>query len=254
MLPDGREERRLTHTVDPYENAPAGSPDGRWIAYARAAGGAAEHIWLMSRDGQNARQLTDGAGRNLHPTWSPDGAYVVFASDRDGNWEVYKLRLADDALTRLTFNSATDLDPDWSWASGRIAFQSNRVGPNSEIYSMLADGSDARRLTVNYNGDSQPSWSPLGDRIVFNGNRAEQTLYRMEADGTVVIPLVSRALRPSSPAWGEATGREFIAFTGYRPGSGHSEIMRVAPGGSGLVTLTHNEVNFDYSPGWLPAP
>jgi len=254
MLPDGREQRRLTFTGDRYENFPAGSPDGLWIAFERSDGVNPSHIWVMSRDGRNARQLTSGSGADLHPTWSPDSSKVAFASDRDGNWEIYTARLTDGMVTRLTFNSAADLDPAWSWASGRIAFQSNRIGPNAEIFSMAADGSDVRRLASNPNGDSGPSWSPAGERIVFNGNRAEQTLYLMTASGGGIVPLVSRSLRPYSPAWGPTGASGMIVFAGYRPGSGHSEILRVAADGSGLALLTFNEVNFDYAPGWLPGP
>ena len=65
-------------------------------------------------------------------------------------------------------------------------------------------------------------------------------------------PIVPRSLRPAGPAWGRGSMAGFIVFSGYRPGSGHSEIFRVAPDGSGLVLLTFNEVNFDYAAGWLP--
>ncbi len=167
MLPDGRAQKRLTFTLESSESMPAGSPDGRWIAYERTDASGPSHLWLMSRDGQNARQLTYGDGYDLHPTWSPDGAQLAFASDRDGNWEIYTLRIADGAVTRLTYDDARDEAPDWSWATGgspaaggsaaagRIAFDSNRVGPNSELFSMAADGSDVRRLTVNTNGDAR---------------------------------------------------------------------------------------------------
>jgi YVTN family beta-propeller protein len=252
MLPDGRQQIRLTFTADAYENTPVGSPDGRWIAYERAGADGPSHLWLMSRDGRNPRQLTFGTGYDYIPTWSPDGTKLAFTSDRDGNWEIYTVRVADGAVTRLTFNSAADQGPNWSWAIGRIAFQSNRYGPNPEIFRMEADGTNPVRLTVNPNGDAGPSWSPAGDRILFFGTRAEQTLYVMRADGFDIVPLVSRNLRPGGSSWAPAGAGNFIAFSGFRPGSGHSEIFRVAPDGSGLVLLTFNEVDFDYAPGWLP--
>jgi hypothetical protein len=74
----------------------------------------------------------------------------------------------------------------------------------------------------------------------------------MRADGFDIVPLVSRNLRPGGSSWAPAGAGNFIAFSGFRPGSGHSEIFRVAPDGSGLVLLTFNEVDFDYAPGWLP--
>ncbi len=112
---------------------------------------------------------------------------------------------------------------------------------------MAADGSDVRALTVNSNGDASPSWSPGGERLVFWGSRPQgQALYTVRSDGSGVQLLVPQALRPGGPSWGEA-----IVFSGYRPDSGYSEIMRVQADGSGLVLLTKNEVDFDYAPGWL---
>ncbi len=61
----------------------------------------------------------------------------------------------------------------------------------------------------------------------------------------------SRTLRPAAPHWGPA-GSDWIVFTGYRPGSGHSEVFRTSPDGTGVVLLTHNEVDFDNVTGWLP--
>jgi len=252
MLPDGREQVRLTITGDAGEADAAGSPDGRWIAYTRAGAGGGSHLWLMSRDGRNPRQLTTGTGQDSHPTWSSDGTRLAFSRTEGGAADIYVLRLADGSLTQLTTDGAANLAPDWSWANSRIAFQSGRMTSNGEIYTMNADGTDARRLTANANGDTQPSWSPAGDRIAFWGSRAEQTIYRANADGSNVLPIVSRVLRPAGPHWGSAGGEQWIVFTGYRPDSGYSEVFRIAPDGTQLALLTFNEVNFDAATGWLP--
>jgi TolB protein len=106
-------------------------------------------------------------------------------------------------------------------------------------------------LLANVNGDASPSWSPGGERLAFWGSRPEgQALYTVRSDGSDVRLLVPQALRPGWPAWGFVG--DAILFSGYRPGSGYSEIMRINAEGSGLVLLTHNEVDFDYAPGWLP--
>ena len=250
MLPDGREQRRLTFTNDAYETSPVGSPNGRWIAMVRADVSGPGHLWLMSRDGRHARQLTFGGGYDQDPTWSADSGRLAFSSDRDGNWEIYTVEVSSGAVTRLTNHPSADLGPDWSRMSGRIAFQSNRIGPNTEIFSMAADGSDVRRLTVNPNGDASPSWSPLADRLAFWGTREQQGLYTMAADGSSIGLLVPQALRPNAPAWSFVG--ETVVFSGYRTGSGHSEVFRIEANGSGLALLTFNEVNFDYAPDWLP--
>nr|HRJ44229.1 hypothetical protein [Caldilineaceae bacterium] len=251
MLPDASRPARLTNTPGVSESEPVGSPDGRWIAYIRREEGKSPELWRMGRNGQNQQPLVQSFGDLASPTWSADSQRLIFASHFDGDWELYSLRLGDAFVSQLTDNSADDFSPDWSWATDRIVFVSNRVGPNPEVYSMLADGRDVRRLSANPNGDATPHWSPDGLQIVFFSSRdAGQSLFVMRANGSELRQLVDASLRPFSPAW--SPDGTLIAFAGYRPGSGHSELFRVNPDGTGLLLLTHNEVEFDFGPGWLP--
>ena len=196
---------------------------------------------------------TDGG-----PTWSPDGTKLAFASDRDGDMEIYVLSLtpsmAPGTVTKLTDNTAFDYAPDWSWRNNRIAFQSNRVGPNSEIFDMRADGTDVRRLTVNYNGDADPSWASDGLHIAFWGTREQQTIYTMNADGSNIQPLIPQVpYRAGSPVCGPPGSQAgTVLFSGYRPDSGFSEIYRVLANGAEIRLMTVNVAEWDYNPGWLP--
>ncbi|MGQ9491591.1 MAG: hypothetical protein ACUVS6_13020 [Anaerolineae bacterium] len=252
MLPDGRQQVRLTFTADAGETDAIGSPDGRWIAFVQSTGDGTSRLWLMSRNGRNPRALPIYGPENFDPTWSPDGKYLAFSSYRGDNWDIYKMELATGMLYRLTTDPAADLDPDWSWANDRIAFQSNRSGPNPELYSMAADGSDVRKITTNINGDVAPSWNPAGTQLAFWATRTEQTIYRAQSDGSGSVPLVSSVVRPRGPHWGPGAAGPWIVFTGYRPGSGYSEVFRVNSDGSNLVLLTFNELEFDWATGWLP--
>ncbi len=115
---------------------------------------------------------------------------------------------------------------------------------------MRPDGTDVRRLTVNTNGDTEPSWASYNDLLAFWGTRANgQTIYILDTQSGGITPLLPPSLRPFQAAWSPMGAP--IVFTGYRPESGHSEIMRVEPDGTGLALLTENLTNFDYSPGWL---
>ena len=103
-------------------------------------------LWTINADGSNRSQLTDGFNDSL-PRWSPDGASIVFMSNsRDGSWELYRLSVADSAVTRLTENAAYDGLPVWSPNGQQIAFMSNRDGAWG-IWTMPAAGGDAQLVT-----------------------------------------------------------------------------------------------------------
>jgi len=106
-------------------------------------------------DAANTEQPTDPAEKR---------GTIAFASDRDGNYEIYVMNPDGSGQKRLTNNSAADFAPSWSPDGKRIAFTSDRDG-NGEIYLMNADGTGVRRLTNSPANDGGPSWSPDGHGI-----------------------------------------------------------------------------------------
>jgi len=86
-------------------------------------------------------------------------ARIAFASNRDGNSEIYVMNVDGSDLTRLTNNPTNDGYPAWSPDGERIAFISDRDG-NREIYLMNADGSGQTNLTNNPAHDRSPAWQP----------------------------------------------------------------------------------------------
>ncbi len=93
------------------------------------------------------------------PTPFKSGRWIAFMSDRDGNWEIYRMRADGSQVTRLTDNPAEDGHPSWSPDGNWITFHSTRDG-NWETYRMRADGSQVTRLTDNPAEDWGPSWGP----------------------------------------------------------------------------------------------
>lgn len=67
----------------------------------------------MDVEGIKVTQLTNNNYEDSYPVWSPDGSKIAFASDRDGNWEIYVMNADGSNPKYLTNNLAEDTKPDW---------------------------------------------------------------------------------------------------------------------------------------------
>ena len=95
------------------------SPDGRRIAFTIHRNGRTD---LALWEGGAVRALTDDDALDLEPAWTPDGAFVVFASDRGGAYDLYAYEIATGAVKRITHAETGALWPDVSPDGKRIAF------------------------------------------------------------------------------------------------------------------------------------
>jgi Tol biopolymer transport system component len=67
----------------------------------------------MNPDGTDQRRLTSNLGNLRTPQWSPDGRWILFASDRAGNFDLYLLSADGATLRQLTTGPADDFSPAW---------------------------------------------------------------------------------------------------------------------------------------------
>ena len=118
--------------------------------------------------------LTQSAGSDGSPSWSPDGQRIAFRSDRDGNDEIYVMDSDGTNPINLTQSTGFDGFPSWSPDGQHIVFESSRDS-DLDIYIMDSDGTNPTNLTQSTGLDWFPSWSPDSQRIVFwsdrDGNR-----------------------------------------------------------------------------------
>jgi len=129
---------------------------------------------------------------------------IAFATNRDGNFEIYVMNPDGSGQTRLTNNNAEDWRPSWSPNGTKIAFQSDRDG-NWKIYVMNADGTGVTRLTNNNYEDACPRWSPDGTKFVFISDRnGDNEIYVMNADGMGQTRLTNNNADDWWPFWQSA--------------------------------------------------
>ena len=141
MSSDGTGPVRVTEG-DELVDAPAWSPDGRWIAFAAYRGGNGD-IYVVEADGTSRTRLTDQPGFDVQPAWSPDGDRIAFTSGRDGTSAIYLMNRDGTGQTRLTPPPGA-YHPAWSPDGRRIAFDADSGDYNFAIHVINADGSRAR--------------------------------------------------------------------------------------------------------------
>ena len=190
---------------------PAWFPGGNKIAFGRGNG----DIYTMTLDeGGNPTgvptRLTTNAATDKQPVVSPDGKKIAFASDRDGDFDIYVMKTARESATnvpiKLTKGSAPDLDPDWAPGGGRIAFSRGNEGAREVLLMRAAPQSRTNRpvnLSSNAADDSEPAWSPDGRSIAFTSDRTgDDDVWRAEVDGTATTNLTDDpTAQDSQPDW-----------------------------------------------------
>ena len=84
------------------DRRPAVSPDGKSLAWQTNRAGGEDEIFLADIDGSNARNLTNAAGNDGHPWFSRDGQWIIFESDRSGQWDIWRIHLESGKQEPLT--------------------------------------------------------------------------------------------------------------------------------------------------------
>jgi len=82
-------------------------------------------IWTADENGQNVRRLTVHKARDVYPRFSPDGKWIAFSSDRNGNLDVFIVPTTGGTPKALTFHSADDSVLGWTPDSKAVLFASN---------------------------------------------------------------------------------------------------------------------------------
>ena len=164
---------------------------GRLLLGASSLRSNLREISLAGDAGRTVRWLTRGNSIDRQPTFSPDGQWVLFSSNRSGRLDVWKLSVTTGAVRRITEDPADDWDPAFTPDGKSILWSSSRGG-HFEIWNCAIDGTGARQVTHDGVDAENPTATRDGQWIVYNsGNPAGAGIWKIHPDGTgasIVVP------------------------------------------------------------------
>lgn len=181
-------------------------------------------IFVADADGRNARPLLPHPDQDYNASFSRDGKWVVFTSERNGSADIYRAHPDGSGLERLTDDPAFDdqgaLSPDGKY----LAFVSSRT-KQADIWLLELATKKLRNLTNHPGGDFRPSWSPDGQWIAFSSDRDSakpkgvggfQTLqstelYIVRSDGSGLRRVTHSRAFAGSPVW-SADGKRLLFY------------------------------------------
>ncbi len=147
------------------------SPDGKRIAISASSPASRQsQVYIASADGASPRMVVSATPSYFHG-WSPDGKFLSFIGQRNGNFDIYRVAAEGGEEQRLTssagYDDGSDYSPDGKW----IYFNSDRSG-NWDIWRIPADGggpddAKAERVTNDEMEDWFPHPSPDGKWLLF---------------------------------------------------------------------------------------
>lgn len=162
---DGGEPRQLTN--GPSDQSPAYSPDGKWIAFTRAAKGERPQLYVMSTAGGEPRRVTDpeqvkaGAGA---PVWSPNSRRIAYAAHvpDEGRYSTDKDSAPDKEKPRRITTMQYRVD--------NLGYTNDRR-QHLFVIDPFDDDAKPTQITDGDYDDADVVWSPDGQRLAFTSRR-----------------------------------------------------------------------------------
>jgi tricorn protease len=128
-------------------------------------------LWNVSREGGAARQLTSGAGQKSSPHFSPDGKWIAFTGQYEGNLNVYLIPAGGGEARQLTFGRGPDTVEGWTPDSKNVLFRSSLKSYSirfEQLYTISTEGGPTHEIPLpmgyqgSYSADSTHlAYTPL---------------------------------------------------------------------------------------------
>jgi Tol biopolymer transport system component len=142
--------------------------DGKTLAISNHTsenGKSSSIIYTLPVKGGKPYRVTEKGPSYWHG-WSPDGKYLVYCAERNGNYDVYQIPAKGGQEIQLTKSAGLDDGPEYSPDGKYIYFNSTRTG-TMQIWRMEPDGSNQEQITFDTYNDWFAHPSPDGKSLIY---------------------------------------------------------------------------------------
>ncbi len=184
-------------------------------------------LWLVSRDGGEARRLTNAPGTESQPFFSPDGQTVLFTGEYDGNIDIFTIPVTGGVPTRLTYHPDPDLARGWTNDGKRVLFVSPRQTHTRvrQLYTLSLTGGLPEMLP--FPQAAAGSFSPDDQRLAYTPNEPAWASWKRYRGGRTspiwIAQLSDSSVQPiprdNSNDWNPMWVGEKIYFLSDREGT-----------------------------------
>ncbi|MBI3684018.1 MAG: PD40 domain-containing protein [Acidobacteria bacterium] len=127
----------------------------------------ADDLWIVAREGGEARRFTTGIGSERDPIFSPDGSLVAFTGEYDGNTDVFVVPAQGGVPRRLTYHPGPDNAAGWTPDGKRVLFRSSRNSSpaGSRLFTIPVEGGFPSEVALPLAAEG--AYSPDGSRLAY---------------------------------------------------------------------------------------
>ena len=176
----------------------------------------ADDLWVANRDGTGVRRLTSAPGQEGSARFSPDGKWIAFTGNYDGNLDVYIVSVDGGTPRRLTWHPRPDVVAGFTPDGKQVLFTSSRDSFNnrhSQLFTVPIEGGVETKLPIP--SASRACFSPDGTQIAYvpltemfrqwknyrGGTVSRILIYRRSDNGVTQIPQPEGRCNDTMPMW-----------------------------------------------------